>query len=109
MNIKDTLDDAIEHNRGQGHRYYAETIEVIRDRLRALEAHVTLASQPYRGIAWLIESHFEGAPPDYYCGPASWCSNPNHAFKFKTKEEADAVSAGMTTIGRRSVVEHDWS
>jgi hypothetical protein len=61
-----------------------------------------------REIAWLIECSFEGGRPDYYCGPAVWCNNPNHAHKFPTKEAAEARSAEMATIGTRQVVEHSW-
>jgi hypothetical protein len=58
--------------------------------------------------AWIIECAFEGGRPDYYCGAAVWCNNPYHAHKFKTREDAEAVSASMKTIGRRKVVEHSW-
>lgn len=68
----DPLDEAIAANKGQGHRYYAETLEIIRGRLRALEAR----GQPYHGVAWLIECFYQGSPPDYYCAPAVWCNNP---------------------------------
>jgi hypothetical protein len=58
--------------------------------------------------AWLIECSFEGGTPDYYCAPGDWCSNPNHAHKFPSREEAEAVSATMQTIGERRVCEHQW-
>jgi len=100
----DPLDEAIAANKGQGHRYYAETLEIIRERLCALEAR----GQPYHGITWLIECFYGGSPPDYYCAPAVWCNNPWHARKFQSREEAEAVSSKMTTIGDRRVVEHVW-
>ena len=41
--------------------------------------------------AWLIEcGTYNEFPPQiiYFCGEGDWCSNPNHAFKFNTEQEA---------------------
>jgi hypothetical protein len=102
----DPLDSHIEANRGMGHRYYAEALEIIRDRLRTLEAP---GPAPFKRIAWLIECSFKGGAPGYYCSPGMWCDNPNHAHKFLTKEAAETRSAEMTTIGTRRVCDHSWA
>lgn len=102
----DALDEAVEANRGNASvHYYGKTLEAIQRRLRALK---TRQPEPFLGVAWLIECSFKRSAPDYYCAPAVWCNNPYHAHKFKTREEAEAVSAPMTTIGDRRVVEHSW-
>ena len=104
--VKDLLDEAIQYNRNAGYRFYAESLEIIRDRLRKLEGHEV---QPFKGTAWLIECAWEGGAPQYYCGPAEWCSNPFHARKFGSREEAEVISEAMTTLGTRKVTEHSWS
>lgn len=105
LQLTDPLDPAIKANRGYGHYHYTEVLEIIRDRLRALEAH---RDPSFHGVAWLIECSYDGSRPDYYCSPAVWCNNPFHAHKFKTQKEAEAVSSKMTTIGERRVTEHSW-
>jgi hypothetical protein len=103
----DPLDKDIEAQRSAGNHHYQHTLEILRDRLQALESQAT-RDHSFRGIAWLIECSFQGGKPDYYCGPAEWCSNPYHAHKFKTREEAEAVSAEMATLGDRRVADHSW-
>lgn len=80
-----------------------ERLRRVEERLDALEGKAT------KGVYWLIECAFDGGRPEYYCAPTEWCTNPYHAHKFKTRAEAEAVSAPMTTIGTRSVTEHEWS
>lgn len=59
--------------------------------------------------AWLIE-HVEGADVTYYCGPGDWCGNPNHAYKFVDREEAERIMKPMQCIaGSFRVAEHQWS
>lgn len=106
--MTDPLDSDIEAQRAAGNSHYLHTLEVIRDRFQALELQ-THRARPFRGVAWLIECSYGGGRPEYYCGPAEWCSNPYHAHKFPTKEDADKISDAMTTIGNRSVTEHSWS
>lgn len=58
--------------------------------------------------AWLIEC----APPIgttlYFCNDGDWCSNPNHAHKFPTAEEANAKRVTMQVGERFRVAEHEW-
>jgi hypothetical protein len=58
-------------------------------------------------IAWLIEV---GSPSTYYCGPGDWCSNPNHAHKFSSEQEAQATAAPMGKLvgGLPRCCEHMW-
>lgn len=100
----DPLDADIAAQKSAGNVHYMRTLEVIRDRLQAIERR----QHAFKGVAWLIECGFDQGLPDYYCGPGDWCSNPNHAHKFLTKEEAEAVSERMTTIGARRVADHSW-
>jgi len=104
---RDPLDTDIDAQRSAGNIHYQRTLETIRDRFQALEAQAK-RTHPLKGIAWLIECSYGGGSPEYYCGPAEWCSNPYHAHKFPTKEAADLVSDTMTTIGDRRVAEHSW-
>jgi hypothetical protein len=61
---------------------------------------------PENGSWWLIEA---GSPAIYYCGPADWCSNPNHAQQFPSRAEAEKVSAEMKFAnGSPRVAEHSW-
>lgn len=55
--------------------------------------------------AWLIEC---GSPALYYCGEGDWCSNPNHAKRFGTKEEAEILSKNWVTMEPIRVCEHAW-
>lgn len=54
--------------------------------------------------AWLIE---HGSPAAYFCGDGDWCSNPNHAYRFVTKDVATAKAETMPIEGIR-VAEHLW-
>jgi hypothetical protein len=58
--------------------------------------------------AWLLEC----VPPIgdvlYYCAPGDWCSSPNHAHRFQTKEEADAMHVTMQNSSIMRVAEHQW-
>jgi hypothetical protein len=58
--------------------------------------------------AWLIEC----APPLgdtlYFCNDGDWCSNPNHAHKFATAQEANAKRTTMQLGERFRVAEHEW-
>jgi hypothetical protein len=58
-------------------------------------------------IAWLIEV---GSPSTYYCAPGDWCSNPNHAYKFSSEQEAQAIATpmGKLTGGFPRCCEHMW-
>lgn len=104
---RDPLDEHIESNRALGNRHYPDALEIIRNRLQALERRE--ATTLFTGTAWLIECSYQGQNVQYYFAPAMWCSNPNHARKFTSREEAEARSAEMQTIGQRQVVEHAWS
>ena len=58
--------------------------------------------------AWLIEC----VPPIgdvlYFCNDGDWCSNPNHAHKFATPEEASAKRATLISGAQFRVAEHEW-
>ena len=58
--------------------------------------------------AWLIETvpQYPGAETHYYCSDGGWCSNPNHAWKFGTEEEAKEKAATMRSVVR--VASHMW-
>ena len=51
--------------------------------------------------AWLIECAPEVGDTLYFCGDGDWCSNPNHAHKFATAEEANAKRVTMHLGGER--------
>lgn len=57
------------------------------------------------GTWWLIEC---GSPTTYFCADGDWCSNPNHAHRFATKEEAQQKAHGMTTMEPVRVCDHQW-
>lgn len=64
-------------------------------------------------IAWLIECGIwnEFPPPiTYFCGDGDWCSNPNHAFKFSTEQEALSKLESMKPFNPENyrVAEHMW-
>lgn len=76
-------------------------LDDFRDRLKV----ATAEPNP----AWLIEC---GSPTSYYCDEGDegdWCSNPNHAWRFATREEAETKAATMTTMEPVRVAEHAWS
>jgi hypothetical protein len=56
--------------------------------------------------AWLIEN--EADPVQYYCGPGEWCTNPNHALKFPTREAAELRMAALSTMSKLRVTGHQW-
>lgn len=105
--VLEALDRDITAQRDCGNVYYQKTLTNIRAALEDLDNR-TKRIHPFKGVAWLIECSYKGVAPDYYCGPAQWCSNPFHAYKFASREDAEAVSAGMTTIGDRRVADHSW-
>lgn len=59
---------------------------------------------------WLIEV---GMPRIFYCGPGDWCSNPNHALRWKDKADALAelrhFPVSELVGGRAEVCEHVWN
>jgi hypothetical protein len=58
--------------------------------------------------AWLIE--LPSTSTLYWCGPSDWCSNPNHAHKFDTEQEALEVMNEMCVMidGQPRVCGHSW-
>jgi hypothetical protein len=64
--------------------------------------------------AWLVEMH--GTDPSgpllaYYCGPQDWCLNANHAKKFATKGDTDAIINELNAQAVGNVylaVDHAW-
>ena len=56
--------------------------------------------------AWLIES--ETTPVEYYCGPGEWCTHPNHALKFPIRKAAELRMAGLNTMAKLRVRDHQW-
>lgn len=80
----------------------AMAMEVLGD-FRKRIAEATKEPNP----AWLIEI----APPIgdtlYYCDEGDWCNNPNHAWRFATKAEAEAKQSTMRQDLTR-VAEHEW-
>lgn len=104
--MNDKLDQHIDGAR-QSPEYhshsFADTLEIIRDRLSVLE---TRYDNSFEGARWLIEC---GSPAVYYCNDGEWCSNPNHARKFMTKDEASNRAASMNTMDPVRVCEHLWT
>lgn len=58
--------------------------------------------------AWLLECVPPLGDVLYYCAPGDWCSNPNHAHRFTTKEEGDAMHGTMHNSAIMRVAEHQW-
>jgi hypothetical protein len=58
--------------------------------------------------AWLIEIEAPMSMTLYYCDEGDWCSNPNHAHRFATRDEATAVQSKMRSDLTR-VAEHEWA
>jgi hypothetical protein len=56
------------------------------------------------GTWWLIE-----CGSSYFCGDGDWCSNPNHARKFKTHEEAQMKAETVNTLEPVRVCDHSWT
>jgi hypothetical protein len=59
--------------------------------------------------AWLIECEPPIGDTLYFCNDGDWCSNPNHAHKFATAEEANAKRVTMQVGERFRVAEHEWA
>lgn len=59
--------------------------------------------------AWLVEIALPIGDTLYYCGPGDWCSNPNHAHKFPTREAASEVLKSAHDPTTMRVAEHEWS
>lgn len=55
---------------------------------------------------WLIECGF---PATYFRRNGDWCSNPNHARRFRSQAEALEKSNTLRTMEPIRVVEHSWS
>lgn len=58
--------------------------------------------------AWLIETTDPVATVLYFCADGDWCSNPNHAHKFRNREDAERKMAGMQRPDIFRVAEHAW-
>ena len=57
--------------------------------------------------AWLIELDDPIGNTLYFCADGDWCSNPNHAHKFRTAAEAETKRSAMRTRASRAC-EHQW-
>lgn len=63
--------------------------------------------------AWLIECGlYNEFPPTivYFCGEGDWCSNPNHAHRFSTEEDAVTKLQSMNAFQpeKYRVEAHMW-
>ena len=58
--------------------------------------------------AWLIETADPVGTLLYFCAVGDWCSNPNHAKKFATRQEAEEVQRTMFNPSVARVAEHEW-
>jgi hypothetical protein len=58
-------------------------------------------------MPWLIEYRLHGQTVSYYCAPGEWCSNPNHAHRFATRQEAEVETFGLP-LQNYAVEEHAW-
>lgn len=77
-----------------------EVLSNLRERIAA----ATAEPNP----AWLIEIDAPMSVTLYYCDEGDWCSNPNHAYRFAMKAEAEAIQSKMRSDLTR-VAEHEWS
>lgn len=67
---------------------------------------VTSDDQKGAGTWWLIEC---GSQPVYWANDGDWCSNPNHAHKFATADEAHTKLNTFTSLDAMRVTEHMWA
>lgn len=58
--------------------------------------------------AWLIETADPVGTTLYFCHDGDWCSNPNHAHRFPTAEQASVKLAAMQVSRNFRVAEHMW-
>lgn len=58
--------------------------------------------------AWLIETADPIGVGLYFCADGDWCSNPNHAHKFQTAEQAHIKLASLQVSANFKVTEHEW-
>jgi hypothetical protein len=58
--------------------------------------------------AWLIETADPVGTTLYFCNDGDWCSNPNHAHRFPSAEQASVKLASMQVSQNFCVTEHQW-
>lgn len=58
--------------------------------------------------AWLIECVPPLGDVLYFCAVGDWCSNPNHAHKFATEDEARSKYEEMNLSDKFRIAEHGW-
>lgn len=58
--------------------------------------------------AWLIETTDPVSTVLYFCNEGDWCSNPNHAHRFPSAEQASMKLASMQLSQNFRVAEHMW-
>lgn len=58
--------------------------------------------------AWLIETVDPVGTTLYFCHDGDWCSNPNHAYRFRTSEQANVKLAAMRWPQNFRASEHEW-
>lgn len=59
-------------------------------------------------IAWLIETSDPVGTTLYFCHDGDWCSNPNHAYKFQTQEDAERKRQALVRPDAFRVCDHIW-
>lgn len=68
----------------------------------------TQIKTPTYETAWLIETADPVGVTLYFCHDGDWCSNPNHAHKFPTAEQANIKKSSMQLPSNFRVAEHEW-